>query len=800
MKANAKSLIPNGLEERSGQQNPAFQELMLAAGDRLSYKDILSNIPFDVVLFSIDHRYLFVNPKAFTDPYMREWIIGKTDIDYFLKRGRDISIAENRHKMFDEVIRTGKNVEWEERMVTSEGEVKHYIRKYHPMLDESGVIKMVIGYGFNDTERKKALDRLQVSEKRYRDLFNYSQALICTHDMSGKFLEVNPAICNLLQHTAADFSGRYIHDFIPSRHKQEFINTYLPTLARDKHLEGVFIAIDKSGGEHYLLYQNYCVENEDKEAYVIGFSQDITLRIKAEQELQIAKKMAEETAHAKELFLANMSHEIRTPMNGILGMVQLLSKTKLNDEQKNFLKLAQDSANNLLVIVNDILDLEKIIAGKLVIEKLPFKLVEKVANIVQSFIYKAEEKGVALIYQNSIPGDLVVEGDPYRLNQILNNILSNAVKFTEKGKIVITTRIQNYEDNKATIQFIIRDTGIGINEDKLDEIFEPFVQADAAISRKFGGTGLGLAICKNLLEMQDGTLQVTSQQTNGSTFTFNIPYQVSNKELEAEQDTTQNPDYSSLAGKRILLVEDVELNQYIATHILEAWGVNVTIAANGQEAVAKVEADSFDVVLMDIQMPQMDGIEATHHIRQSANSLKSGIPIIALTANALKGDCEKYKLAGMNDYLSKPFDELRLFTTIHRNLFPDPLHKSTNIPVSEESRPPASKKLYDLTNIHSVSRGDDTFVRKMIDLFIETVPHDLTKLETALSEQNWEALSKTAHKLKSTISSMGITSIKHDVRAVEEKAKTGESIDMMPSLVNNIVSTVRAAIEQMKVY
>src|SRR5690606_7250798 len=228
----------------------------------------------------------------------------------------------------------------------------------------------------------------------------------------------------------------------PPARKAIFLKEYLPGIKSAKRWEGVFSAITKSGEERHLMYHNYCVEDDGPEPYVIGFTQDITARVKIEQELQVAKKMSEESAHAKELFLANMSHEIRTPMNGILGMVNLLTKTRLNEEQRNFLRLMQDSANNLLVIVNDILDLEKIIAGKLMVEKLPFKIVDKVATVVQSFIYKAEEKGIALIYQNSIPGDLVIIGDPYRLNQILNNILSNALKFTEKGKIVITTRIK----------------------------------------------------------------------------------------------------------------------------------------------------------------------------------------------------------------------------------------------------------------------------------------------------------------------------------------------------------------------
>ncbi|HJU46337.1 MAG TPA: response regulator [Chitinophagaceae bacterium] len=648
-------------------------------------------------------------------------------------------------------------------------------------------------------------EQMERSEKRYRDLFNYSQALICTHDMTGRLLAVNPAICNVLDHTEEELIGKHIYDFIPANRRQDFLDIYLPTITKEKNLEGVFSVINKSGKEHYLLYHNYCVEDEGAEPYVVGFSQDITERVKAEQELQIAKKMAEEVAHAKELFLANMSHEIRTPMNGILGMASLLAKTKLNDQQRNFLKLIYESANNLLVIVNDVLDLEKIIAGKLIVEKLPFKIIDKVATVVQSFIYKAEEKNVALIYQNSIPGDLVVVGDPYRLNQILNNILSNAVKFTETGKIVITTRIMSFEDQIATVQFIIKDTGIGISEKNLKGIFEPFVQADPAISRKYGGTGLGLTICKSLLEMQGGTLSVTSKEGIGSTFTFNIPYLISDQD-DSKVDAPVELNYASLKGKKILLAEDVELNQFIARHLLESWGIEVMVANNGREALAAVEKSDYDLVLMDIQMPEMDGIEATKYIRLLADPVKAKVPVIALTANALKGDSEKYLSVGMTDYLSKPFDETKLFQVITRNMTnleegEVPAVDKEEVPVTvkqKENAPMTTDTLYDLTTIRSISGGDENFVKKMIDLFIETVPQNVEELNKALAEQDWEQVSKMAHKLKSTLDSMGIASVKQDVRTVEQNAKNKESLKDIPALVGNISTTVAACIEQLK--
>lgn len=647
-------------------------------------------------------------------------------------------------------------------------------------------------------------EKLKLSEKRYLDFFKFSQALICTHDMEGRMLTVNPAICKLLQWTAEEMQGRFIYEFIPPARKAIFLKEYLPGIKAAKMWEGVFCAVTRSGEERYLMYHNYCVEDDGPEPYVIGFSQDITARVKIEQELQVAKKMSEESAHAKELFLANMSHEIRTPMNGILGMVNLLTKTRLNEEQRNFLRLMQDSANNLLVIVNDILDLEKIIAGKLMVEKLPFKIVDKVATIVQSFIYKAEEKGIALIYQNSIPGNLVIIGDPYRLNQVMNNILSNAVKFTEKGKIVITTRIKNYLDKTAVLEFMVKDTGIGISEEKMKDIFEPFMQADPAISRKYGGTGLGLTICKNLLEMQGGSLTAASKEFQGSTFIFTVPYQVSDQQV-VEQEQSVVVDHSLIAGKKILLAEDVELNQFIVRYILESWKVELTIANNGKEALALAQARDFDLILMDIQMPVMNGTEATRCIRELPDPVKANIPIIALTANALKGDHEKYLALGMSDYLSKPFDESRFFKVISAHLNIEKKTTAQKSPTPKkmhvENKPaltPVAGKLYDLATIRSISGGDESFVKKMVTLFIDTVPPDLNKLKDALAGQDWPVVGATAHKLKPTLDSMGIIKVKQDIRVIETNARANQLLEDMPVLVNNVISTVEAAIDQMK--
>ena len=770
------------------------------------FGEILDKVPAEVIVADPEYRFLYVNPAAMPDQDLREWMIGKTNEEFCHYSGRTAAMARARRMVFEKARRTRQVVEWAESMQDSEGVVQHFLHRVYPVFDKDGNFQKIIIYAVRITETKEFEEKVKLSEKRYRDLFNHSQALICTHDLDGRLLTVNPAICKVLGYEEREMLGQNILEFIPEKHRARFEEEYIKSIRNSETaVSGEFCVLSKEGEEIYLLYKNFRREEPGLEPYVIGFSQDITDRIKMEKELRLTKQLTDDVARAKESFLAHMSHEIRTPMNGILGIASLLSKTRLETQQRNYLQLIQESANNLLVIVNDILDLEKIVAGKLQLECIPFKIVDKIATTIQSFIYRAEEKELGLIFQNSVPGDLVVKGDPYRLSQVLNNILGNALKFTESGHITISTSINERDEEWVVVDITISDTGIGIGIEQLRTIFEPFEQADATISRKYGGTGLGLAISKNMIEMQNGELMVQSEEGKGSAFTIRIPYHVS-IETMLENEIGQEIDFKSLGPRRVLVAEDVELNQFLARHILESWDFEVVIAANGREALEALGRDSFDCILMDVQMPEMDGIEATQHIRGLPDPVKANIPIIALTANALKGDSEKYLAAGMTDYLAKPFDEERLFRVISRNLtvYKDPaaapVASKADISLKNNtSMSPLNSRLYDLTMVQSVSGGDEGFIKKMVALFIETVPQNMQELKNALQAENWEQVAKTAHKLKSTIDSMGIKSIRDEIRAVEANAKGKESLQTIPSLVARIDDVIRECIVQLQV-
>lgn len=564
--------------------------------------------------------------------------------------------------------------------------------------------------------------------------------------------------------------------------------------------------INENGEKEYFLRNLFPVLDESGEiTMVIGYNTNITDRVKAEQELKEAKKMTEEASKAKEIFLANMSHEIRTPMNGILGLINLLEKTPLSDQQSKLVKLINDSSSNLLVIVNDILNIEKIASGKLELEEVPFALSEKIAVTIESFLYKAEEKGIQLRFINQSDPEVVAIGDPYRLSQVLNNLIGNAIKFTEKGSVTVTISPIEEKDNRLWIKVAVADTGIGIAPEKLDEIFSPFKQAASAITRRFGGTGLGLSICKNLIELQGGQIKVESIPDKGSVFSFALPYQKGNPSLlQPEQSVIT--DFSMLSGKRILVAEDLELNQFIVESILKERGCTVVSVADGAAAVAETEKNNYDLILMDISMPVMDGLEATRLIRGNGNAAKSGIPIIALTANALKGDEALFREAGMNGYISKPFKEQALLNTImsalndagfvHTETARQP-ELTTAPPVASAGNNSAKQKMYDEKLVSEMGKGKMEFIHKMVQLFLKTMPADIEQLNVSAAEKDWPMVGKTAHRMKSAIDGMGISALKKSIRDLEANAKQENDIASIPEQIAEIGKYLHLVMKQL---
>jgi signal transduction histidine kinase/CheY-like chemotaxis protein len=376
---------------------------------------------------------------------------------------------------------------------------------------------------------------------------------------------------------------------------------------------------------------------------------------------------AEEAAQSKQQFMSTMSHEIRTPLNEVIGITNLLMQGNPREDQMDFIKTLRFSGNHLLTLVNDVLDYNKMESGKIVFEQARFNLDDFLNDIMRTYSFRSKSKNIEfdIVKENKLPSE--VTGDSIRLNQILSNLLSNALKFTQKGSIHVILRELERKDNKSSIEFLVKDTGIGIPKDKHEIIFESFTQASPDTTRHFGGTGLGLAICKKLVELQGGTLDLESEPGKGSGFRFVLSFGIPEKsEKVPVNDSAES--YYGLEGKRILVAEDNRINFFVANKFLLGWGVQVTHAENGKIALDILEKEEFDLILMDLHMPVMDGIEATRVIRKSANPRINTIPVVALTAAIMSENSDKIEDLSINDYVLKPFKPHDLFDKILRNI------------------------------------------------------------------------------------------------------------------------------------
>lgn len=471
-------------------------------------------------------------------------------------------------------------------------------------------------------------------------------------------------------------------------------------------------------------------------------------------QLDASEKRSVKAALIKENFMANMSHEIRTPLNAILGFTHLLSMRKLEAEPEEFVRAIQKAGESLLAIINDILDLSKIEAGMMRIEKTPFSVRGLFHSVKTLFFERIREKRleIKLDIDEDVPDTLI--GDATRLTQILVNLIGNAVKFTERGFVLVrvyTIKIDNHA-NRVELGCSVCDTGIGISKANIGGIFDRFQQAEDSTTRNYGGTGLGLSIVKDLLVLLKGTIEVESSPGKGTAFHFSIPYLLSSPQVNDVQQTADDLPQSYRPGAiAILVVDDNQMNQNLMKHLLKGWNLSFDIAGNGAEALALLKDRTYDVVLMDIQMPGMDGYETTQRIRKQ---LKLDVPVIAMTAHAMAGEREKCLSFGMNDYLPKPINERQLYAYISRFAKLD--HENR----SNDSVEAAQELLYayiDLSYMKEISRGNIQYEKQVTAQFLELIPQALAGIDKALLNNDFTAVGPIAHDLKTSMSIMGMT-------------------------------------------
>jgi signal transduction histidine kinase/DNA-binding NarL/FixJ family response regulator len=645
-------------------------------------------------------------------------------------------------------------------------------------------------YKMNDlaNARKHLVDALKESE----ELSNVEVQIICQFYI-GRMMMDEGNYRQAQQHMNAAFE---LADEYNRKHDVMSVHEALAQL------------YDKMGDIPKAFYHLKTYEQMKEEIFKqTTFNKIRNLQTRQQVELaQKEKEVAEQTAQLKQQFMANMSHEIRTPMNAIVGMTSLLMSKNPLPEQMKYLKAIQQSADNLLVIINDILDLSKIEAGKIVIEQTDFSLREVTNSVRDMLMFKAEEKGLQFMVnvEEGIPVRVI--GDPTRINQVLINLAGNALKFTEKGYIEVRVTIQKKAEKKYWLKFEVIDTGIGISPDYVNKIFESFTQAGTDVARRFGGTGLGLTISKQLVELMGGEIGVTSELGKGTTFFAIIPLTESDVQIvEQKSSAVDEQTMKKLNDVKLLLVEDNEFNRMVAEDTLKELlpDITIDIAINGQEAVDRVQEEHYDIVLMDIQMPVMDGVTATRTIRTTLSAPAKDVKIIAMTANVLQEDVAQYFNTGMNAYVSKPFqvDELLLkMAAVLEGQKPAMQGAATvkNTIVAEPAMPSLPDKITDMQFLRQFAGGNDEKMAKYVGMFLENGPKLLNTIEQSLQAKDYAAVKIAAHSMKPQLSYMGVKEDVSHIFLIEQTAGESAHYDRLPTLVVNLKRVCEKAFEELR--
>jgi PAS domain S-box-containing protein len=643
----------------------------------------------------------------------------------------------------------------------------------------------------NITSEKAIEDTLRANEEKYRNIITNMKLGLLEVDNDEKITYANKSFCEMSGYALPELLGKKARALLTNSKTSRLLEEKLAR--RKQGLSDAYevMAIDKRGETRWWFVSGAPRYNDKGELLgSIGIHLDITEQKKLEHELIEARINAEQLARTKELFLANMSHEIRTPMNAIMGMSSQLAKTNLAPQQQFYLDIIHSASENLLVIINDILDLSKIEAGRLSLENIGFQPKAIITRSMRVLVHKAEEKGIILA-NSHFDKDIapVLLGDPHRLTQVLLNLMSNAVKFTEKGSVDLHFNLVKNKKDSQVIQVTVKDTGIGMDKVFIDSLFEKFSQEYESVTRTYGGTGLGMSICKELIELMGGNITAESKKGVGTTISFVLEFRKGSfDDLPQKVIFQENSDF--LAGKNVLIADDNEMNRLVASIFVENYGARVIHAGNGVEAIEEFEKQIPDVILMDIQMPAMNGFDATRIIREKHKE----IPIIALTANAIKGENEKCIAAGMNDYVSKPFKEEDLLKTIAKWLG----EEVNVVTIGKNGGETPDEQLYDLSTLRDISRGNDAFVEKMVNIFCDQTPPMLREMTIAMYDNDLERMGAIAHRIKPSIDNLNINSLKQTIRTIEKMGYEKTNSPDLPDLLKEVDVIIERVLRKMK--
>ncbi len=740
------------------------------------YRNIIENVSVVMYTTDVNGTITFANKQVGElTGYTVDELIGK-DFSFLLHPSWLQQVFNHYTNQFQQRI-PSTTLEFITR--TKNGQQK-WVEQTAQLLTKDNI---VIGYQCmvkDITEKKKIELELKESEQRRKEnqlrlesIMENTTSLIFIKNLDGKYIMINRRFREVMGVTDEMVINKTDYDFSEKETADHYKRLDDEVFSTRKPVESEEWIYGPEGRKNLLVIKFPLMDHKKKIFGISGIATDITDRVLYQQKLIEARKNAEEAKQLQEQFLANMSHEIRTPMNGIQGMTNLLLQTQLDEQQKEFTGMIKRSVNNLLVIVNDILDFSKIKAGRVTIDKTAFNIREVISGIKAQFEHEINRKELQLLVECEPGLPETVIGDPYRLNQVLVNIIGNAIKFTVAGQVKLTVEQLNLQGTKAEFLFTVADTGIGIPDDKREVIFDAFTQAGPDIARNYGGAGLGLAICKGLVELQHGTISVTNIPGGGSIFSVKLPYEIVAKESAEDVED----ESLLLKGKNFLVVEDNEVNQKLVSYVLKKVGGVVDIANNGQMAIDLVEShlDKYDLIIMDIQMPVMDGYEATEYIRKT---LQLKTPIIAMTATALKGDQERAEQVGMNEFMLKPFEFDDLYKRLLKLLSPKKVLNNPNTTIMNE------EKLYDLSLLEGLDDKDSLL--DVLNLFLENTPDQIKELQAIGTTEQYDDIYKLAHKLKGALAMLQASRISELLGKIEADAREKKHTEMIEEKIKEV--------------
>jgi PAS domain S-box-containing protein len=788
------SLLLRLVEERTAALVESENRLQCALDDSNKSKEALENVLFaatDVSIIATDADGLITTFNRGAElmlGYGPDEMIGKqTPLIIHLaeevqRRGRELTLE--LHSLvsgFETFVLKARQSGQETREWT-------YVRKdgsqlkvrlvVTPIRDEQGEVSGYLGIAQDITEQYLAQDALEKSEVKLRRLFELSPLGIAMNDMSGRFIEFNEAFRQICGYSSDELKTLDYWKLTPQKYQSmeqlqlqslSQIGRYGPYEKEYRRKDGSLIPLRLNG---------VLVKGPDDNDYIWSIVEDISASKSAEEALHQAKLTADNANRTKGEFLANMSHEIRTPMNAIIGLSHLALNKQVSPEIRDYLQKIYSSSNSLLSILNDILDFSKLEAGRLTIDHKPFDLDEMLGKIRNLFADYAKEQCLdfKMAVAPDVPRGLI--GDTLRLQQVLINLLGNAIKFTERGEVVLNITAQPIDQAQVRLLFSVADTGIGMSEEDRDKLFQPFSQIDGSITRRFGGTGLGLVISQNLLHLMGSEFSVAGAPGQGSVFSFELVLGLSfwSGQHSPPSAIPAQEDFGRLlAGARVLVAEDNLINQQVVREFLNLSGISVEIANNGKQALALLEHGVFDAVLMDVHMPEMDGFEATQSIR--SQSRFAGLPVIALTAGVTQEERERCVTSGMNDFIAKPINPKKLMWTLLQWIKPSNAVAADTLTTGAAAKLLTMAELpgFDLHNLLEMIGDNQELAIRLLFTFMDSMNNLPDEIEALISVGNWVSAKELAHKIKGASGTIGAMRLYKASDALEAELNNGLS-------------------------